>query len=55
MVILHYLEVSVDSFFKNVLVNVFEENNEIGFRYYNIFFPLDDDLKYQGLNNGIFS
>lgn len=55
MVLLHYLEVSVDSFFKNVLVNVFEENNEIGFRYYNIFFPLDDDVKYQGLNNGVFS
>lgn len=40
MILLHFLEVPVDSFFNRVLSNVFDENNEIAYRYYNIFFSL---------------
>ncbi|OAT51339.1 hypothetical protein M998_2276 [Providencia heimbachae ATCC 35613] len=44
MVLLHSLEEPVDSFFNRVLSNVYEYNNEIGFRYYNIFFPLSEHV-----------
>ncbi|MEQ4664192.1 helix-turn-helix transcriptional regulator [Providencia rettgeri] len=46
LILLHYLETTIDVFFKHVLSNVFKENEEASLKYYNLFFPLEHDIKY---------